>query len=62
MIIQFALEVEVEECLGRAHYQRAGSAADGEAGETEGAVPVVRAGHRHGHREATIKTTSAPRD
>ncbi|QTZ95417.1 hypothetical protein [Streptomyces auratus] len=56
------MEVEVEECLGRAHYQRAGSAADGEAGETEGAVPVVRAGHRHGHREATIKTTSAPRD
>ncbi|WP_329142504.1 hypothetical protein OIU91_02520 [Streptomyces sp. NBC_01456] len=44
VIIQFALEVEVEEFLGPAHYQRAGAAADGEAGETEGVVPVVRAG------------------
>ncbi|WP_328381834.1 hypothetical protein OHS81_01980 [Streptomyces sp. NBC_00400] len=54
------MEVEVEEFLGRAHYQRAGAAADGEAGETERAVPVVRGRHHNGHREATIKTTSGP--
>ncbi|MFK0297560.1 transposase, partial [Streptomyces sp. NPDC090442] len=61
LIIQSALEAEVDEFLGRARYQRAdAAAADGEAGQQEETMPVVRAGHRNGHREATVKTTSGP--
>ncbi|GGL42214.1 IS256 family transposase [Planomonospora parontospora subsp. antibiotica] len=51
LIIQTAVEAEVEAFLGRARYQR--TAAVGE--ET-----TVRPGHRNGHCPTTIKTTSGP--
>ncbi|MEU5431553.1 transposase [Streptomyces olivoreticuli] len=63
LIIQSALEAEVEEFLGRARYQRtdAVTAQDGGGEEPAGQpVPVVRTGHRNGHREVTVKTTSGP--
>ncbi|WKK24117.1 IS256 family transposase [Streptomyces olivoreticuli] len=65
LIIQSALEAEVEEFLGRARYQRtdAVTAQDDDGGGEEPAGqagPVVRTGHRNGHRQATIKTTSGP--
>ncbi|MBF6046402.1 IS256 family transposase [Streptomyces sp. NRRL B-1677] len=61
LIIQTALEAEVDEFLGRARYQRADAvgAKDGEKSEATEA-PAVRTGHRNGHRGATIKTTSGP--
>ncbi len=48
LIIQTALEVEVEEFLGRARYERAASADDS------------RAGSRNGFCPTTIKTTAGP--
>lgn len=48
MIIQTAVEAEVEESLGRARYQRAA------------AIPKARAGCRSGYRKTTIKTTAGP--
>ncbi|MGW5119317.1 IS256 family transposase [Streptomyces noursei] len=65
LIIQTALEAEVDEFLGRARYQRADAAPaqddDGQdAAEDSPVVPVVRAGHRNGHREVAIRTTSGP--
>ncbi|MFF3748787.1 transposase [Streptomyces kronopolitis] len=66
LIIQTALEAEVDEFLGRARYQRADTAvlAEGDDGQDVPAgaavAPEVRAGHRNGHREVTIKTTSGP--
>lgn len=48
LIIQTAVEAEVEVFLGRARYQRSA------------AVEDVRAGSRNGYNEATIKTTSGP--
>lgn len=67
LIIQSALEAEVDEFLGRARYQRADAVqAEDDEGQDVDAVtdaegaPVVRAGHRNGHREVTVKTTSGP--
>jgi putative transposase len=48
LIIQTAMEAEVEEFLGRARYQRAAAA------------PEAREGSRNGYRPATIKTTAGP--
>ena len=48
LIIQTAVEAEVEVFLGRARYQRAADA------------PEARAGSRNGYQEATIKTTAGP--
>jgi transposase-like protein len=48
LIIQTALEAEVEEFLGRARYERAGLASD------------VRAGSRNGFCPTTVKTTAGP--
>ncbi|MCC2280884.1 IS256 family transposase [Streptomyces sp. ET3-23] len=66
LIIQTALEAEVDEFLGRARYQRADAAAPTEGDDGQdmpagaAAAPEVRAGHRNGHREVTVKTTSGP--
>ena len=48
LIIQTAVEAEVEVFLGRAHYQRAAE------------CPDARAGSRNGFCESTIKTTAGP--
>ncbi len=48
LIIQTAVEAEVEVFLGRARYQRAAD------------VPDARAGSRNGYQDATIKTTAGP--
>lgn len=48
LIIQTAVEAEVEVFLGRARYQR----------KTD--VPEARAGSRNGYQESTIKTTAGP--
>src|SRR6266568_4737640 len=48
LIIQTALEAEVEVFLGRARYQRSA------------AVEDARAGSRNGYCDATIKTTAGP--
>lgn len=54
LIIQTAVEAEVDAFLGRARYQRAAFAADGEQGT------AIRPGHRNGHCPTTIKTTTGP--
>lgn len=54
MIIQTAVEAEVEAFLGRARYQRATTAGNG------GDAPAVRAGHRNGYSPTTVKTTAGP--
>lgn len=54
LIIQTALEAEVDAFLGRARYQRTTSVGD------EDAAWLVRAGHRNGHRSTTVKTTAGP--
>ncbi|WP_449066358.1 IS256 family transposase [Planomonospora algeriensis] len=51
LIIQTAVEAEVDAFLGRARYQRATAA---------GEETMVRPGHRNGHCPTTIKTTSGP--
>src|SRR5664279_1616502 len=48
LIIQTAVEAEVEVFLGRARYQRAAD------------CPDARAGSRNGYSDATIKTTAGP--
>jgi len=48
LIIQTAVEAEVEVFLGRARYERAVD------------VPEARAGSRNGFQDATIKTTAGP--
>jgi putative transposase len=48
LIIQTAVEAEVEEFLGRARYQRRSTAED------------ARAGSRNGYRDTTVKTTAGP--
>ncbi|MGI8665564.1 MAG: IS256 family transposase [Jatrophihabitans sp.] len=48
LIIQTAVEAEVEVFLGRARYQRAVE------------VPEARVGSRNGYQEVTIKTTAGP--
>jgi putative transposase len=55
LIIQTAVEAEVDAFLGRARYQRA--AAVGSDQEEEVAV---RPGHRNGHCPTTVKTTTGP--
>lgn len=55
LIIQTAVEAEVDAFLGRARYQRAATL----TGSGDGEV-VVRPGHRNGHCPATIKTTAGP--
>ncbi|MFF3150981.1 IS256 family transposase, partial [Streptomyces sp. NPDC057927] len=65
LIIQSALEAEVEEFLGRARYQRADTVQDRgddgrDATEQDVAAWPVRAGHRNGHREVSVRTTSGP--
>ncbi|MBG0831631.1 transposase [Planomonospora sp. ID67723] len=54
LIIQTAVEAEVDAFLGRARYQR--TAAVSAAGEQQ----AVRPGHRNGHCPTTVKTTSGP--
>jgi transposase-like protein len=54
MIIQTAVEAEVEAFLGRARYQRTAATGDG------GDAPAVRAGHRNGYSSTTIKSTAGP--
>ncbi len=54
LIIQTAVEAEVDAFLGRARYQRA--AADASDGDEQ----TVRPGHRNGHCPTTIKTTTGP--
>jgi hypothetical protein len=49
MIIQTAVEAEVEAFLGRARYQRAAAAGDSED------APVVRPGRRNGYSPTTVK-------
>lgn len=56
LIIQTAVEAEVDAFLGRARYQRA--AAVTAAGGDEEAP--VRPGYRNGHCPTTVKTTSGP--
>ncbi|WP_327373087.1 IS256 family transposase [Streptomyces sp. NBC_01216] len=62
LIIQSALEAEVDEFLGRARYQRADAVQGQDQAPAADArpVPAARAGHRNGHREVTVKTTSGP--
>jgi hypothetical protein len=50
MIIQTAVEAEVEAFLGRARYQRAAA-----AGQDEDAPTAVRAGHRNGYHPTTVR-------
>ena len=54
MIIQTAVEAEVEAFLGRARYQRTPTAGNGDD------TPGVRAGHRNGYSPTTVKTTAGP--
>lgn len=54
LIIQTAVEDEVDAFLGRARYQRTASAASGDE------EAPVRPGYRNGHCPTTVKTTSGP--
>jgi transposase-like protein len=57
LIIQTAVEAEVDAFLGRARYQRATAViADGSGDEDS----TVRPGYRNGHCPTTVKTTSGP--
>jgi putative transposase len=56
LIIQTALEAEVDAFLGRARYQRV----PGDGGGDEDTAVPVRPGHRNGHRATTVKTTAGP--
>ncbi|MEV4575409.1 IS256 family transposase [Nonomuraea jabiensis] len=58
LIIQTAVEAEVDAFLGRARYQRTTATAAGNSGDAE--ETVVRPGHRNGHCPTTVKTTSGP--
>jgi transposase-like protein len=55
LIIQTAVEAEVDAFLGRARYQRASTVTSSDEEHA-----VVRPGHRNGHCPATIKTTTGP--
>jgi transposase-like protein len=55
LIIQTAVEAEVDAFLGRARYQRAAAISANSSEET-----TVRPGHRNGHCPTTVKTTSGP--
>ncbi|TXK35411.1 hypothetical protein FR742_39985 [Nonomuraea sp. C10] len=54
LIIQTAVEAEVDAFLGRARYQRAVAVA------ADDDQAVVRQGHRNGHCSTTVKTTTGP--
>ncbi|MGA4996391.1 IS256 family transposase [Nonomuraea bangladeshensis] len=54
LIIQTAVEAEVDAFLGRARYQRAALS------ESSGEESTVRPGYRNGHCPTTVKTTSGP--
>lgn len=54
LIIQTAVEAEVDAFLGRARYQRTNAATSSDEAHT------VRPGHRNGHCPTTIKTTTGP--
>ncbi|MGW0825284.1 IS256 family transposase [Streptomyces sp. NPDC002845] len=54
LIIQTAMEAEVDAFLGRARYQRATAVVD------EDGQATARPGHRNGHCPTTIKTTAGP--
>jgi len=56
LIIQTAVEAEVDAFLGRARYQRA-AAVTADRGDEES---TVRPGYRNGHCPTTVKTTSGP--
>src|SRR5690606_33559116 len=56
LIIQTAVEAEVDAFLGRARYQRAATIAP-DRGQQE---TPIRPGHRNGHCPTTVKTTSGP--
>ncbi|MEV5496069.1 IS256 family transposase [Nonomuraea fuscirosea] len=56
LIIQAAVEAEVDAFLGRARYQRAATVTT-TGGDEE---PSVRPGYRNGHCTTTVKTTSGP--
>ncbi|MFI7134307.1 transposase [Nonomuraea sp. NPDC050153] len=55
LIIQTAVEAEVDAFLGRARYQRANAATS-----SSDEAHAVRPGHRNGHCPTTIKTTTGP--
>ncbi|MET7339663.1 IS256 family transposase [Nonomuraea sp. NPDC005650] len=55
LIIQTAVEAEVEAFLGRARYQRAAAVTSDDEQKT-----AVRPGYRNGHCPTTVKTTSGP--
>ncbi|MGN9847553.1 IS256 family transposase [Nonomuraea sp. H19] len=57
LIIQTAVEAEVDAFLGRARYQRAATVTAEESNEEDRAV---RPGYRNGHCPTTVKTTSGP--
>ncbi|MGW3341698.1 IS256 family transposase [Nonomuraea rubra] len=57
LIIQTAVEAEVDAFLGRARYQRATAVTTDAASSEES---TVRPGHRNGHCPTTVKTTSGP--
>jgi len=60
LIIQTAVEAEVDTFLGRARYQRATTVAAQNSDNDETDQTVVRPGHRNGHCPTTVKTTSGP--
>jgi hypothetical protein len=57
LIIQTAVEAEVDAFLGRARYQRTATVTAAGGGDEEAAV---RPGYRNGHCPTTVKTTSGP--
>jgi putative transposase len=54
LIIQTALEAEVDAFLGRARYERAAATTD------DSKQVTARAGYRNGHCPTTVKTTAGP--
>jgi transposase-like protein len=61
LIIQTAVEAEVDAFLGRARYQRAAAVTADNGDEEETTMrPGHRNGHRNGHCPTTVKTTSGP--
>ncbi|MBO3752415.1 hypothetical protein J5X84_40700 [Streptosporangiaceae bacterium NEAU-GS5] len=56
LIIQTAVEAEVDAFLGRARYQRAATV----TAVTSNKQSPVRPGYRNGHCPTTVKTTSGP--
>ncbi|MEV4833174.1 IS256 family transposase [Nonomuraea sp. NPDC049486] len=57
LIIQTAVEAEVDAFLGRARYQRAATATGAGGNDQQS---TVRPGYRNGHCPTTVKTTTGP--